>query len=85
MIVKGLKWKLEEIYFYNVKMAEYNGKLAFLWHSVNKGEVWCSMIALYGSSNVAIRGLVEWSDRLLSDVPSNYYMKDFMVRTDYYK
>ncbi|KAG5386824.1 hypothetical protein IGI04_038294 [Brassica rapa subsp. trilocularis] len=31
MIVKGLKWKLEEIYFYNVKMAEYNGKLLLLY------------------------------------------------------
>ena len=81
-VVHGLKFKG---YFSNIKMAEYNGKLAFLWHSVNNGEVWCSMIALYGSSNVAIRGLVEWSDRLLSDVPFSYYVKDFMVCTDYYK
>ncbi|CAF2174950.1 unnamed protein product [Brassica rapa] len=81
-VVHGLKFKG---YFSSIKMAEYNGKLAFLWHSVNNGEVWCSMIALYGSSNVAIRGLVEWSDRLLSDVPFSYDMKDFMVCTDYYK
>lgn len=75
-LVHGLKFKG---YFSDIKMAEYNGKLAFLWHSVNNGEVWCSVIALYGRSNVAIRGL-----GILSDVPFSYNLKDFMVCTDYY-
>lgn len=52
-------------------MAEYNGKLAFLWHAVNKMEIWCTVIVLYGSG-VEIRGQVEWSNCVLSDVPRHY-------------
>ncbi|EOA19334.1 hypothetical protein CARUB_v10003749mg [Capsella rubella] len=70
-------------HFSSTAMAEHNGKMAFLWHDRNKRELWCAMIALYGSSQVAIHGRVEWSHRLLSHVPSNYFIKYFMVCTDY--
>ncbi|CAH8337299.1 unnamed protein product [Eruca vesicaria subsp. sativa] len=81
-VVHGLKFKG---FFSSIKIAEYNGKLAYLWHNLKNREIWCSVIALYGSRNVAIRGRIEWSDRLLSDVPSNYVIKHFMVCTDDYK
>ncbi|KAL9285439.1 putative F-box/kelch-repeat protein [Arabidopsis thaliana] len=69
-VVHGLEFNG---FFNSIAIAEYNGKLAFL----------CAMIDLYGSSKVAIRGRVEWSHRLLSDIPSNYNLKHFTICTDY--
>ncbi|VVB04166.1 unnamed protein product [Arabis nemorensis] len=77
-LVSGLKLNG---YFGDVAMAEYNGKLAFLWKEDNGSEVWCGMIALHGSK-VAIRGTVEWSDCLLSKVPDDYIIRHFIVCSD---
>ncbi|CAH2063358.1 unnamed protein product [Thlaspi arvense] len=71
-VVEGLNLKARIAW--STALAEYNGKLAFLWHERDKSEVWCSVIVLYGSK-VAVRGRVEWSGCLLSDLPYKYKFK----------
>uniref|UniRef100_A0A1J3JXL3 Putative F-box/kelch-repeat protein n=1 Tax=Noccaea caerulescens TaxID=107243 RepID=A0A1J3JXL3_NOCCA len=65
---------------WDVALAEYNGKLAFMWHEREKSEVWCSVIALHGSSKVAIRGRVEWSSCILSDVPLGWWFRHYICQ-----
>ncbi|CAA7044850.1 unnamed protein product [Microthlaspi erraticum] len=67
-VVNGLK--LGKRSASKVAMAEYNGKLAFLWHDRMKKEIWCVMITLE-RSGVEITGKVEWFGRVLS-VPDDY-------------
>ncbi|EOA26143.1 hypothetical protein CARUB_v10019577mg [Capsella rubella] len=68
--------------FFCLAMAEYNGKLAFLWQKVKKQdkEIWCTMIALC-SSGLEIQGRVEWSNYVGSVPPHNDFLH-CLGRTD---
>ncbi|ESQ44018.1 hypothetical protein EUTSA_v10006383mg [Eutrema salsugineum] len=79
--VHGLK--LGDRFLNHLVMTEYDGKLAFFWQQGQKDEIWCAMIALYGTSHVAIWGRLEWSDCILSQVPSHYYILHVVACPDY--
>ncbi|CAA7044851.1 unnamed protein product [Microthlaspi erraticum] len=81
-VVKGLK--LDVYSASEVKMAEHNGKLVFLWtrscQEDTKWEIWCAMIAL-DRSGVEVMGKVEWFDHVLT-VPCDYKIMHCLGRTD---
>ncbi|KAG2259313.1 hypothetical protein Bca52824_078607 [Brassica carinata] len=70
----------------SVAMAEYHGKLAFLWEDDEVGvsgetkEVWCRMIALERSEG-EVRGIAEAS-QLLGSVPRGYRLQHCLSVSD---